>query len=66
MKHVPDMRKNLFLGTLLNKNRFAMTLEADKLMIRKNEVYLVNMSVMTVTPKVVVPKFSVNKKKPII
>ena len=32
------MRKNLITGSLLSKNGFAMNLEADKLMIRKNEV----------------------------
>ena len=72
VKHVPDMSKNLISGTLISKNRFTMTLEADKLMIRKNGVYsgkwyvkdgLVKMNVMTVFPKVVAPKVSTNKKE---
>src|SRR5690606_29788823 len=75
MKHVPDMRTNLVSGTLLSKNGFSTTLKADKLVIRKNEVYLgkvyvkdglVKMNVMTVLPsKVVAPKVSMNKKKPV-
>ena len=51
----------------------AMTLGADKLVFRKNEVYLgkgyvkdgvVKMNVMTILLKVVAPKVSMNKKKP--
>ncbi|XP_013617778.1 PREDICTED: uncharacterized protein LOC106324338 [Brassica oleracea var. oleracea] len=33
VKHVPDMRKNLVSGTLLSKNGFVTSLEADKLVI---------------------------------
>ncbi|XP_013665375.2 uncharacterized protein LOC106369810 [Brassica napus] len=40
VKHVPDMKKNLVLGTLLNKNGFTTSLEADKLVIKKNGMYL--------------------------
>ena len=40
VKHVPDMRKNLVSGTLLSKNGFATNFEADKLVIRKNGMYL--------------------------
>lgn len=40
VKHMPNMRKDLVLRTFFNKNGFSMTLVADKLMIRKNEVYL--------------------------
>ena len=40
VKHVPNMRKNFVSGTFFSKNGFAMTLEADKLVIRKNGAYL--------------------------
>ncbi|WZZ26370.1 hypothetical protein YC2023_009771 [Brassica napus] len=72
VKHVPDMRKNLVSGTLFSKNGFAISLEADKLVIRKNEMYLgkgyvkgglVKLNVMTVLPKVVAPKVSMKKKE---
>ena len=40
VKHVPDIRKTLVLEALLSKNGFATSLEADKLVIRKNGMYL--------------------------
>ena len=56
---------------MLNKNGFATSLEVDKLVIKKNGMYLgkgyvkdglVKMNVMTVPPKVVAPNVSMNKK----
>ena len=38
VKHMPNMRKNLVSGTFFTKNGFAMTIEADKLVIQKNGV----------------------------
>ena len=72
MKHVPNMRKNLVSETLLSKNGFAISFEADKLVIRKNRMYLgkgyvkgglFKLNIMTVLPKVVAPKVSMNKKE---
>ncbi|KAL1214091.1 Retrovirus-related Pol polyprotein from transposon TNT 1-94 [Cardamine amara subsp. amara] len=40
VKHVPDMRKNLVSGTLLSKAGFGVNFEADKLVLRKNGMYL--------------------------
>lgn len=74
LTHMLDMRKNLVSGTLLNKNGLAMTFEAEKLMNRKSGVYLgkgyvkdglVKMNIITVLPKIVALKVSLNKKKPV-
>ncbi|KAG7557421.1 hypothetical protein ISN44_As11g033900 [Arabidopsis suecica] len=60
MKHVPDMRKNLIYGTLMNKHGFAINLESDQLILRKNGVFigkgfvkggLIKMGVQTVLKK---------------
>ncbi|KFK39586.1 hypothetical protein AALP_AA3G263600 [Arabis alpina] len=39
--HVPDMRKNLISGSLLSKHRFTVKLDADKLVLSKNGMFLV-------------------------
>ncbi|KAG7548041.1 hypothetical protein ISN44_As12g032490 [Arabidopsis suecica] len=39
VKHVPDMRKNLISGTLMNKHGFAINLESE-LILRKNGVFI--------------------------
>ncbi|KAG7567884.1 Ribonuclease H-like superfamily [Arabidopsis thaliana x Arabidopsis arenosa] len=60
VKHVPDMRKNLISGTLMNKHGFAINLESDQLILRKNGVFigkgfvkggLIKMCVQTVLKK---------------
>ncbi|XP_077237135.1 uncharacterized protein LOC143878787 [Tasmannia lanceolata] len=38
--HVPDIRRNLVLGALLNKNGLKLTFEADKAIISKNNVFI--------------------------
>ncbi|KFK24069.1 hypothetical protein AALP_AAs60093U000200 [Arabis alpina] len=39
--HVPDMRKNLISGSLLSKHGFTVKLDADKLVLSKNGMFLV-------------------------
>ncbi|KFK23025.1 hypothetical protein AALP_AAs48951U000100, partial [Arabis alpina] len=38
--HVPDMRKNLISGSLLSKHGFTVKLDADKLVLSKNGMFL--------------------------
>ena len=57
--HVPDIRKNLVSGSLLNKNGFRLVFESDKFVLTKSGVYvgkgylsegLFKLNVMTVVP----------------
>ena len=38
--HVPDIRKNLVLGTLLSKHSFKIVFEADKFILSKNGMFV--------------------------
>ncbi|WZY70548.1 hypothetical protein YC2023_002788 [Brassica napus] len=40
VKYVSDMRKNLISGSLLSKAGFVVTFESDKLVIKKNDIFL--------------------------
>ena len=58
--HVPEIRKNLILGSVLVKKGFKLAFEADKVVLTKSGMYvgrgymangLFKMNVMTLTPK---------------
>lgn len=40
VKHVPDMMKNLISGSLMSKHGFGIHFESDKLILRKNGVFI--------------------------
>ena len=40
--YVPEIRKNLVSGSLLNKHGFRMVFESDKVVLSKNEMYVGN------------------------
>lgn len=40
VKHVPNMRKNLIFGTLMSKHGFTTSFKSEKLILRKNSVFL--------------------------
>ena len=40
VKYVSDMRKNLISGSLLSKAGFVVTFESDKLVLKKNDIFL--------------------------
>ena len=59
--YVPEIRKNLVSGSLLNKHGFRMVFESDKVVLLKNGMYvgkgyvndgLFKLNVMTVKPKI--------------
>ena len=59
--YVPEIRKNLVYGSLLNKHGFRMVFEADKVVVSKSWVFmgkgyvsngLFKLNVMTVKPKI--------------
>ena len=61
MLHVPEIRKNLVSGLLLNKHGFKMVFEADKVVVSKSGKFvrkgyvsngLFKLNVMTVKPKI--------------
>ena len=62
MLHVPEIRKNLISGLLLNKHGFKMVFEADKVVVSKSGMFvgkgyvsnrLFKLNVMTVKPKII-------------
>ena len=73
VRHVPNIRKNLISGTLLSKAGFSINFHADKLVLKKNGVYLgkgfvknglIKMNVMTVIPKAVTNS-EINNNNPV-
>ena len=64
--YVPEIRKNLVSGSLLNKHGFRMVFEADKVVVSKSGIFvgkgyvsngLFKLNIMTVKQKIM------NKKK---